>query len=323
MNKNASETPLRLGQTDIYVSPLGVGAWSWGDRMFWGYGQKGGYTDEDIHAAYQASLECGITFYDTAEVYGFGLSEEILGRLVREATPPDRKIVVASKFFPYPFRISRRFLMRSLHNSLKRLGMECLDLYQIHWPLPPISIQTWMDELADAMQTGLIRAAGVSNYAMDQMLCANRALARRGVSLASNQVKYSLLTRNVERSGLLAACKEFGITLIAYSPLEMGMLTGKYTPENPPSGLRGWRYSRHYLYCIQPMIDVLRSIGEAHGGKTPAQVALNWVMCKGALPIVGAKNLRQANENAGALGWRLNEEEITALDQTSDDTTKP
>jgi aryl-alcohol dehydrogenase-like predicted oxidoreductase len=323
MNENRSETPLRLGQTDLFISPLGIGTWSWGDRMIWGYGQKNGYTDEDIHAAFQSSLESGINFYDTAEVYGFGLSEEILGRLVREATRPGKKIVVASKFMPYPFRISRRFLMRSLRNSLKHLGMENLDLYQIHWPLPPISIETWMDELAGAIQAGLIRAAGVSNYSLEQMLRASRAMAKRGASLASNQVKYSLLTRNVERSGLLAACKEFGITLIAYSPLEMGMLTGKYTPENRPSGLRGWRYSRHYLYCIQPLIDVLRRIGEAHGGKTPAQVALNWVMCKGALPIVGAKNLRQAQENAGALGWRLTEAEVAALDEISDATTKP
>ncbi len=321
MNAVKTEKPLHLGQTDIAISPFGVGAWSWGDRWFWGYGQKGGYTDEDIRAAYRASLASGITFFDTAEVYGFGRSEEILGRLLREDTPPDKKIVVASKFFPYPFRISRRFLRRSLRNSLERLGLECLDLYQIHWPLPPIAIETWMDELADAQQAGLIRAAGVSNYTGEQMQRASQALGRRGLKLASNQVKYSLLTRNVERAGLLAMCKEFGITLIAYSPLEMGMLTGKYTPKNPPPGLRSRRYSRHYLHCIQPLIEVLRRLGEAHDGKTPAQVALNWVMCKGAVPIAGVKNQRQAQENAGALGWRLNEQEMAALDEISDATT--
>lgn len=323
MSSATNDTLLRLGQTDMLISPLGLGAWSWGDRMFWGYGKKGGYADDEIRAAYQTSLESGINFIDTAEVYGLGRSEEILGRLLREATPPEKKIVVASKFFPYPFLLSRRFLKRSLRKSLNRLGLDCLDLYQIHWPLPPISIETWMDELADAVQAGLIRSAGVSNYTAEQMQRAGRSLARRGIKLTSNQVKYSLLTRNVERSGLLAMCKEFEITLIAYSPLEMGMLTGKYTPESPPPGLRGRRYNRRYLECIQSLVELLRRIGEVQGGKTAAQVALNWVMCKGAVPIPGAKNQRQAQENAGALGWRLNESEIIALDDMSDAITKP
>ncbi|MCS6911395.1 MAG: aldo/keto reductase, partial [Anaerolineales bacterium] len=115
---------------------------------------------------------------------------------------------------------------------------------------------------------------------------------------------------------LLALCHELDIRFIAYSPLEQGLLTGKYTPQNPPPGIRSQRY-RNLLARIQPLITALREIGEAHGGKTPAQVALNWCICKGTLPIPGAKNAKQAEQNAGALGWRLTQEEVARLDRVS------
>jgi aryl-alcohol dehydrogenase-like predicted oxidoreductase len=138
------------------------------------------------------------------------------------------------------------------------------------------------------------------------------------VPLASNQVHYSLLNRGIERSGLLALCRELGVTVIAYSPLEKGMLTGKYTPDNLPGGLRNRMYQRAYLERIRPLIQRLRELGEAHGGKSPAQVALNWIICKGAIPIPGAKNARHARDNAGALGWRLSDDEVAELDHLSD-----
>ena len=132
--------------------------------------------------------------------------------------------------------------MRALRHSLDRLGLESVDLYQMHWPFPPVSIDTWMDAMADAVQAGLIRAVGVSNYNAEQTRRAHDALAKRGVPLASNQVDYSLLQRKPETNGLLALCKQLNVTLIAYSPLAQGLLTGKYTPQNPPPGLRGRRY---------------------------------------------------------------------------------
>jgi aryl-alcohol dehydrogenase-like predicted oxidoreductase len=160
---------------------------------------------------------------------------------------------------------------------------------------------------------------GVSNCSVEQMRRAHAALAKRGVVLASNQVEYSLLHRAPERNRLMQTCREMGVTLIAYSPLRKGLLSGKYTPENRPTGtFRSSLANRDYLARIQPLITLLREIGQAHGGKTPSQVALNWVMCKGALPIPGAKNVRQARENAGALGWQLSESEMTALDAASD-----
>ena len=148
------------------------------------------------------------------------------------------------------------------------------------------------------------------------MLRAYSTLAQHGIPLASNQVHYSLLSREVEKNGTLARCKELGIRLIAYSPLEQGLLTGKYSPENPPPGFRG----SHYVELLKKLPEVLKTlqgIAQTHG-KTISQAALNWLICKGALPIPGAKNVRQAEENAGGAGWRMTDEEVAALDEVTD-----
>jgi aryl-alcohol dehydrogenase-like predicted oxidoreductase len=194
-------------------------------------------------------------------------------------------------------------------------------LYQIHFPYSPVSVETWMGALADAVETGLTRAVGVSNFSSSQTIRAHAALARRGVPLASNQVEYSLLDRKPETSGLVKVCRDLGVTIIAYSPIAKGALTGKYTPDHRPSGMRRRTHTGNYLARIQPLIEVLKEIGQAHGGRTPAQVSLNWLMCKGAMPIPGAKNLRQAQENFGALGWRLTDDEVARLDERSEKVT--
>lgn len=306
--------PIPLGSTDIQISPLGIGTLAWGDTFMFQLGRGDG-SEADLGLAYQASLAYGVNLFDTAEIYSRGQAERLLGYFARQSGWP---VVLASKFFPFPWRLSKNSLLAALRASLSRLGLSYLDLYQLHWPFPPVSIETWMDALADAVDANLVRAVGVSNYDVDQMRRAHAALARRGVPLASNQVEYSLLARKPEESGLLLACRELNVTLIAYSPLARGLLTGKYSPGNPPQGSRRWRYRSGLLDAIQPLVGLMREIGQGHGGRTPAQVALNWVMCKGGVPIPGAKNARQALDNAGAMGWGLDEAEVEALDLTSD-----
>ncbi len=301
-----------LGKTDVQVTPLGTGTWAWGDRLTWGYGQ--GYGEGDVKAAFDTSLAAGIDFFDTAEIYGNGRSEKMLGEFIRQS---NRQIVVASKFFPFPWRLRRHDLLSALRKSLDRLGLERVDLYQVHWSLPPVSVETWMAAMADAVQAGLTRAVGVSNYSADQTRRAHEALAKRGVPLASNQVRYNLIHRQPERNGLVETCRELGVSIIAYSPIAQGLLTGKYTPDKPPRGLRGFTAGHQRLARVQPLVALLRKIGEGHGGKTPGQVALNWLLCKGAIPIPGAKNARQAQENAGALGWQLTESEMAELERLS------
>jgi aryl-alcohol dehydrogenase-like predicted oxidoreductase len=296
---------------------IGTGTWQWGDKIVWGFGR--GYDDSDARAAFDASLSKGICFFDTAEMYGFGQSERLVGQFMRDAQQP---ITVATKFMPLPWRLTRGSLRSALHRSLKRLDIQQVDLYQIHWPTPPIKVEARAEALADIVEAGLTRAVGVSNYSRGQMQRTCDVLAKRGIKLTSNQVEYNLLKRNAERSGLLARCQEIGIRLIAYSPLGMGLLTGKYTPDNLPPGIRRRNYYGQRVAKVQPLIKLMREIGEAHGGKIPAQVALNWTICKGALPIPGAKNAQQVAQNAGARGWQLTDEEIARLDEASDQLTR-
>lgn len=296
----------------LHAIEMGLGAWQWGDRVVWQYGHD--YSDEEIRLAFQASLEEGIRFVDTAEVYGNGRSERLLGQFLKET---DQAVLVATKFFPLPWRFGKGAFPRALKASLARLDVESVDLYQIHLPTPLMSVDTMMGGLAECIKSGMTRTVGISNFNQSQMLAAYSGLARNGVALASNQLHYSLLNRTVEKDKTLARCKELGIRLIAYSPLEMGLLTGKYSVDAPPPGSRGRMYAR-LLSKIGPLLKRMTEIGQDHGGKSNTQVALNWVICKGALPIPGAKNATQARENAGGLGWKLTDEEVAQLDELSD-----
>jgi aryl-alcohol dehydrogenase-like predicted oxidoreductase len=226
-------------------------------------------------------------------------------------------VVVATKFAPLPYRLLKGALAGALRRSLARLGLARVDLYQIHFPFSLVPVAVWANALADAVEAGLTRSVGVSNYSAAQMRQAHAVLSRRGIPLASNQVEYHLLHRKVERNGVLQTCRELGVALIAYSPLAKGLLTGKYTPENRPPGLRKYMARGGKLSSIQPLLGLMRELGQAHEGKSPAQVALNWLVCKGAVPIPGAKNGHQAQENAAATGWRLDAAEIAALDEMS------
>jgi len=308
-----------LGASGIAVSPLGVGVWSWGDKSFWGYGKD--YTRDDITQAYKACQDAGLNFFDTAEMYGRGESERILGECIRE---DGRPVVIASKFAPLPNRFSARSLLKALDASLERLSVKTIDLYQIHWPYTMLDVDALMDALAEAVRSGKVRAVGVSNYGADLMRRAHARLARHEIPLASNQVHYSLLHRNPEKNGVLDVCRELNVALIAYSPLEQGLLTGKYRivagQGISVSGQR--RFSPSFRTSqrrkIEPLLQTMDEIAKAHG-KTMGQLALNWLLLKDELiiPIPGAKNVRQATENTGAIGWQLTREEFERIDVAS------
>jgi aryl-alcohol dehydrogenase-like predicted oxidoreductase len=296
----------------LHAIEMGLGAWQWGDRIVWQYGH--GYGAEEVRQAFQVSANEGIRFVDTAEIYGNGRSERMLGQFLKET---DQPILIATKFFPWPWRFTKGALQRALKGSLARIGVESVDLYQIHWPSPIMNTDRLMGALAECVKRGMTRTVGVSNFGQTRMLAAYSSLARHNIPLASNQVHYSLLNRTAEKSGTLARCKELGIRLIAYSPIEKGLLSGKYTVETPPPGSRSSTYAR-LLPKLGPLIKLMTEIGQDHGGKSNAQVALNWTICKGALPIPGAKNAEQAQQNAGALGWRMTDAEVAQLDESSD-----
>jgi aryl-alcohol dehydrogenase-like predicted oxidoreductase len=223
---------------------------------------------------------------------------------------------------PFPWRLTPQTLHSALAASLQRLGVESVALYQIHAPFSLIRLPKLMDALADLVAEGQTRAVGVSNYNAEQTRRAHDALARRGVPLATNQIQYSLLARQPEQNGTLAACRDLGVTVLAYSPLAQGRLTGKYQTAQPPTDLRRFQkgFQPRRLRQLGSLLDLIAGIGQDHGGKTPAQVALNWLMQQAnVVPIPGAKTATQAISNAGALGWSLRPAEVNALSRATRD----
>ena len=311
------EDGIALPHCDVRLPLMGLGTWAWGDRSTWGMnGYDTSYDRGTIREAFQRAIANGVTLLDTAEAYGSGESERIIGRLLAEDGSARSRVVVATKFLPFPWRFNVvTSLMNSLRASLDRLQMPYVHLYQIHGPISLRSHDVMADALATVHAAGLVKAVGVSNYSEKEMRAMQRALAERGIALATNQVEFSLLRMLPETTGLLRACREMGITVLAYSPVGQGRLTGKYGVANPPPGRRN--FSTYPMAEIEPIVVELRRCGERHGGKTPSQVALNWLICKGTVPIPGAKNGQQAEQNAGALGWRLSAEEVAALDRVA------
>ncbi len=312
------------------VAPLGVGTWAWGDSKTWGMGSYDtALTESTIGAAWATSIEAGLGLFDTAEVYGAGESERIIGRLLAATMADDPpatgaatrdRLLIATKFWPAPWKLNVGTALRhSLEASLGRLQLPYVDLYQIHGPISLRSASALAEALVTVVDAGLTRAVGVSNYSIKETTRIHRELEQRGVPLASNQIEYSLLRRRPETDGLIGRCRDLGVVPIAYSPIGQGRLTGKYSASNPLP--KGRSFSAHPMDDIDRVVAVLREIGVAHE-RTPSQVALRWIIDKGAVPIPGAKNEYQAIDNAGALGWSLDAGEIDALDRAALDGTR-
>lgn len=295
--------------------PLLLGTWAWGDRRYWGYGtsQLG---PSHVLDAFMAATDTGLDFFDTAEVYGGGESEKLLGWLAQKSQRPVR---VATKFGLLPGRPGARALRQALTRSLARLRRPRVELYQIHWPDRTIaSVDALMDALADARDEGLCLAVGVSNFSADEMLRAHEVLLRRGLVLASNQVKYSLLHRAPEHNGVLDACRQTGAVLLAYSPLEQGVLSGRYHDAPAPPAIRGrepW-FSSGHIEKTRPLLGALRSVGDLYGTSV-SQVALRWLLERpGVAPVVGVTSGAHAREAAGALAFRLSAADIERIEAT-------
>lgn len=310
---------MELGKSGIRVPVLGVGAWSWGDRSgYWGYGSE--YGKDESREAFKALVDAGLTFIDTAEVYGYGKSEEFLGEFLKELGPGASSVTVATKFAPLPWRLTSESVPLALKASLKRMQRDKTELYMIHWPgflVNAFSNEAYVEGLIKCKDQGLCDAVGVSNWNAKRVRDTVQALDKAGLPLASNQVQYSLLYRAPETNGVMEACRENGVTVVAYSPLCQGLLSGKYKPGGvKPFGPRAPLFSDSRLREIEPLLGVLKAVADERG-KTMAQVAINWTICKGTLPIPGAKNAKQLTDLAGAIGWRLSDGEMAELDLQS------
>src|SRR5512136_878742 len=269
----------RLGRTDIEVTPVGLGCWQFSG----GRGVAGRYWEalpqQRVNEVVAVSLERGINWFDTAEMYGGGASERALAAALEAAGRTNGGVVVATKWSPF-FRVAGS-IKATIGTRLSCLAPFCIDLHQVHQPFGFSSVEAEMAAMAELVGQKRIRAVGVSNFNQARMRRAYAALAASGIPLASNQVRYSLLDRRIESNGTLAAAKTLDVTIIAYSPLAQGLLTGRYH-ENPKyigqrPGPRKWMpaFRPKGLERSRPLIDELRMIGAAHGAN-PAQVALAW-----------------------------------------------
>jgi aryl-alcohol dehydrogenase-like predicted oxidoreductase len=313
----------RLGASNLMVSPIGLGCWQFSQ----GHGLGGKFwatmTDDEIREVVRISLEGGISWFDTAEAYGWGASERALARALKAAGKAPGEVIVATKWHPL-FRTARS-IPRTVGARIESLDGYPIDLFQVHSPLSFSSIEAQMAAMARLAEEGKIQSIGVSNFSARQMRKAHAALARRGLSLVSNQVRYSLLDRKIETNGVLDAAKELGVSIIAYSPLAQGILSGKFHAD--PSLIRRKHGFRKYMGAFRPRgleksrpsIEALQAVAAKHG-VTSSQVALNWVVTihgDSVVAIPGASNPAQAAENAGALSFSLVREDIERLDRVS------
>ncbi|MCT7979763.1 aldo/keto reductase [Laspinema olomoucense] len=311
--------------TNLSLPLMGCGTWAWGNRLLWGYEPS---MDAELQAVFNLCVENGVTLFDTGDSYGTGKlngrSETLLGQFAQEYQGPNAdNICIATKLAPYPWRLTRQSMVSAGEASAQRLGR--LDLVQMHWSTANYAPwQEWslLDGLADLYDRGLVKGVGLSNYGPKRLERIYQKFSDRGVPIATLQVQYSLLsTYPVTTLGLKEVCDRLGIQLIAYSPLALGLLTGKYSENGPfPPGIRGFLF-RNILPKIQPLLDCLRAIASDRN-KTMSQVAINWCICKGMIPIPGAKSVEQAQQNLGALGWSLDAGEVLQLDQVAANSNK-
>ena len=310
----------KLGNTDIEVTPIGLGM-----MEFAGGGGLMGFAfpkvdQETKNATIQAGLDGGVNWFDTAELYGGGVSEASLAEALKIAGIKNEDVVIATKWWPL-FRTSGN-IPKTIDNRLRFLNGYGISNYMVHQPISFSSPEAEMDEMAKLVKAGKIRSVGVSNFSPERMRRAHRRLQEHGLPLAVNQVRYSLLDRKIERDGTLETAKELGVTIISYTPLESGLLTGKYhkNPEMLAKKPPFWRLRLHHgMEKSRNLISALEELGSKYDA-TPAQVALNWIIYSQGdivVTIPGVTTPKQAEDNAGAMKFRLSDDEIALLDEVS------
>ncbi|MHA1138079.1 MAG: aldo/keto reductase [Candidatus Thorarchaeota archaeon] len=310
----------RLGKTDIEITPVGLGAMEFaGGKGFFKF-MLGPVEPETQDEVVKVALDSGMNLIDTAEIYGSGYSELAVSRALQNAGKSPGDVVITTKWFPLLKRA--KSLRKSSKKSTERLAPYPIDLYLVHMPLSVSSIENQMNEMADLVESGMIRAVGVSNFSKDRMIKAHEALAERGIPLAANQVHFSLVKRGIEFNGILETAKELGVTIMAYTPLGQGVLTGKLhqnpellevMPRMRRNRLRG------KLKKTQALVDSLEAIALEHDA-TVAQVTLSWTTTfhgDTIIAIPGASKTYQAEQNAGAMRVFLSSEQKDTISSLS------
>lgn len=288
---------------------IGAGTWAWGDRLLWDYGKN--YGKDDLSAVFRRYISDGISFFTTSPSFAEGSSERILGEFASQTTVP---MTIATKFVPRLWNLRRSDFMESLKSSMLRLRLNKIDIYEICPPAGRMSIPRLAECAAEALDMKLIGQVGLSDYNAQQIDTFNEALSRFGYSIACLETPYNLLDRSIETNGVLEICRRLNITILAQQPLAMGLLTGKYDAQAPAAGSRRQMMLLYYTPRLDILLRTMNHIGLENSGKNCAQVALNWIMRKGIVPIPGTKTLPQAIENAQTPRWAMTDEQMTLLD---------
>ena len=318
----------RLGRTEIEISPIGLGCWQFSQGKGFTGNMWSVIDQAVIDSIVGAALRGGVTWFDTAQAYGNGQSERTLSTALHDLSVRPGEVAIATKWLPL-LRTAAN-IPRTIDTRLGCLSGYPIDLFQIHIPWSVSSIQAQITEMAKLVRAGKIRAFGVSNFSGAQMARASAAAAAEGMTLASNQVPISALDRRIERNGVLDLARRSGVTLIAYSPLAQGVLTGKFHDDpglagSLPTGRRsrlspasrGFRAEN--LRRTAPLIETLRAVATAHGA-TPSQVALSWLLRfygDTLVAIPGASRPEHASESAAAMDLELTENEMARIDEVS------
>ncbi|XP_074380586.1 pyridoxal reductase, chloroplastic isoform X3 [Apium graveolens] len=306
----------------LTVSPMGFGTWAWGNQLLWGYQES---MDDELQEVFNLAVENGVNLFDTADSYGTGKlsgqSEKLLGKFIREFRGQKQlaeDVVIATKFAAYPWRLTPGQFVNACKGSLDRMQIEQIGIGQLHWSTAnyaPLQEKALWDGLVAMYDKGLVQAVGVSNYGPKQLIKIYEYLQARGVPLSSAQVQFSLLSMGEDQMEIKTICDSLGIRVISYSPLGLGMLTGKYTSSSLPSGPRSLLF-KQIIPGLEPLLNSLGKIAQRRR-KTIPQVAINWCISKGTVPIPGVKTLKQAKDNLGALGWNLSSDEILELESAA------
>ncbi len=293
----------------VRLSAIGLGTWQFGSKE-WGYGER--YAHDVAGPILERALDLGITLIDTAEIYGRGESERIVGRALAGRRD---EAFVATKVLPiFP---TASYVERHGRASAQRLGIDRIDLYQVHWPNPTMPLSQQMDGMRRLQRAGIVTNVGVSNFALARWKAAEQAL---GTPVFSNQVQYSLVARKPDRE-LIPYAQASDRLVIAYSPLGMGMLSGRYDAQHPPTGaarLNNPLFLPENLERARPLADAVRAVASAHDA-TPAQIALAWVIHHdNVVAIPGASSVEQLETNVAAAALELSDSEMAQLTAASD-----
>lgn len=298
------------------IPKIALGAWSWGAGTAGGDQVFGNYlSEEDLKAVFEKAMECGLTLWDTAAVYGEGSSERILGSFVKDVKRED--IILSTKFTPQIASVLPDAMQEMLNGSKERLHTDVIDVYWIH---NPMDVEKWTPDLIPLAKSGQIREVGVSNHNLAEIKRVSEILSAEGLKISAVQNHFSLLHRSSERAGILEYCKENGMTFYAYMVLEQGALTGRFDQAHPfPEGTgRGEAYNSH-LKELEALVGELQQIGAQHNA-SPAQIAMAWAIAKGTLPIIGVTKVKQVEEAAKAVQISLTAEEVSRLEKLGDET---